>query len=101
VQATEIRVTHPQVVHHVLVRVKVPGLPLRDGIDGFFAARVPGNSAVIFPPGLARKLPKGSELNFEVHYTPNGIAVEDLPRIALKFATVPVKTEITAGSGYK
>ncbi|MFG0332164.1 MAG: redoxin, partial [Maioricimonas sp. JB049] len=57
--------------------------------DGFFAAYVPGNDHQIYPDGLARRLPAGASLVFQLHYTPIGTASEDQTRLALRFAKEP------------
>ena len=38
----------------------------------FLAAYTPGDVPSIFPPGVAKKISRGSDLTFEVHYTPIG-----------------------------
>lgn len=105
VQAIEIQPTDREVVHHVLVFVeggdKPAGLGQRargaagdrriagaDGEDsrGYFGIYVPGNSTVVYPEGFARRLPKGSRLRFQMHYTPKGSATEDQTRIGFVFA---------------
>ena len=86
ISAVEIRPTDPKVVHHVLVLIRRPGQRRdRDELDGFFAAYVPGNSFQIFPKGFAKKIPAGSKLIFQLHYTPNGKATEDQTVMGLKF----------------
>ncbi len=93
VKAFEIRPTAPQVVHHVLVFVRYPrGHPRkheqprpRGGIDGYFAAMVPGQTAFTFPEGTARFLPKDSKLKFQIHYTTNGEPAVDRTRLGLVF----------------
>jgi mono/diheme cytochrome c family protein len=92
VRATEIRPTVPGVVHHVLVFILHPGDdPTKDpGMDerrGFFAAYVPGNAAQTLPDGYARKLPKGAKLKFQIHYTPNGKAVNEQMSMGIAYAT--------------
>ncbi len=83
--------TAREVVHHVLVFVIDPAQPKRrqrgdgDG-DGFFAAFVPGNSHEVYPPSLGKQLPAGAKLKFQIHYTPNGTAVEDQVKIGLVFS---------------
>jgi hypothetical protein len=96
VQAYEVSPTSREVVHHVIVRVHLPGTKERaekdDGAnerDGFFAAYVPGNTHAIFPPGFAKKIPAGSTVSFQMHYTPNGRATTDRTRLGLVFATEP------------
>ncbi|QDU37329.1 thiol-disulfide oxidoreductase [Maioricimonas rarisocia] len=89
VQAVEIRPTNRAVVHHVLVFVRMPGAEKVRNRDGFFAAYVPGNDHQIYPDGLARRLPAGASLVFQLHYTPIGTAAEDQTRLALRFAEEP------------
>lgn len=90
VQAYEILPTNRKVVHHVIVSVHEKGAPRgkeRDeGAGGYWAAYVPGNSKQIYPDGFARKLPAGSTVSFQIHYTPNGKATEDQLRMGLIFA---------------
>ena len=96
VQAYEIRPTAREVVHHVIVRVHPAGErdagKNREGAnerDGFFAAYVPGNNHVRFPPGFAKKLPAGATISFQMHYTPNGKATTDQTRFGLIFSPTP------------
>lgn len=94
VRGAQIVPTDKAVVHHVLVFV-LPEAALTDravrrraAIDearGFFAAYVPGNDAVVYPEGLAKRLPKGSVLAFQIHYTPNGTATRDQLKIGFVF----------------
>lgn len=96
VQGYEVQPTARAVVHHVIVRVHPPGEKTRgqrDGgaeeRDGFFAAYVPGNTSSIFPPGFAKKIPAGSTLSFQMHYTPNGKATTDQTKLGLIFSPAP------------
>ena len=94
IEAFEIRPSAPQVVHHVLVFARYPREHPRyreqprnhRGLDGYFAAMVPGQTAFRFPSGTARFLPKGAQLRFQLHYTTNGEAVTDRTRLGLIFA---------------
>jgi mono/diheme cytochrome c family protein len=97
VRGYEILPTAPEVVHHVIVKVHPKGTPVRqrgEGDDGFFAAYVPGNSHRMLPPGFAKRLPAGSKLSFQIHYTPNGKATEDQLKIGLIFATEEPRNEV-------
>jgi mono/diheme cytochrome c family protein len=93
VKAIEIRPTSPAVVHHVLVfAVYPPNHPrlgeqprYRDGLDGYFAGLVPGQGHVVYPHGVAKFLPRETLLIFQIHYTPNGAATEDRPKIGVLF----------------
>ncbi len=93
IQAFEIRPTAPQSVHHVLVFVRYPKdhprkheqpRPRR-GVEGYFAAAVPGQTAFTFPAGTARFLPKGAKLQFQIHYTTNGTATKDQTKLGFIF----------------
>ncbi len=84
IQATEVRPTAPGVVHHVLVFAGIDGV--RREQAGALAAYVPGNTFVQFPEGVAKKLPAGATLFFQMHYTPTGKATTDRTRIGLRFA---------------
>lgn len=95
VRGYEILPTAREVVHHVIVSVHEKGRRVRDGGDegaqGYWAAYVPGNTKQIYPEGFARKLPAGATVSFQIHYTPNGKAVEDTIRMGLLFAKEPPK----------
>jgi len=98
VQAIEVAPTDRSVVHHVLVAV-IPagargGNSGLDEISGFFGIYVPGNSTLSYPEGFAKKIPAGSRLRFQMHYTPNGKATTDQTRIGLKFAAGPPEHEV-------
>ena len=55
------------------------------------AAYVPGDVPTIYPDGIAKKIPAGSKLLFQIHYTPDGTARTDRSKIGLVFAKAPVK----------
>ena len=88
-----------RVVHHVLVFVRKPGQRgfAGEGLGGFFAGYVPGNSAMVYADGIAKRLPKGATLRFQIHYTPNGTATTDRTKIGLVFAPKPEHEVYTAG----
>jgi hypothetical protein len=97
VQGYEILPTAPEVVHHVIVKVHPKGPEVRQrggGEEGFFAAYVPGNSHRMLPPGFAKRLPAGSKLSFQIHYTPNGKATRDQVKIGLIFAKDAPRHEV-------
>jgi len=106
----EIRPTHPEVVHHVLVFLEAPpqeGESRRDvrrrwqgGLRGYFAGLVPGQGTTVYPEGLAKRLPAGAWLKFQIHYTPNGEAVRDRTEIGFVFADDPPEREMRTGSAF-
>ena len=93
VKAYEIMPTAREVVHHVIVHVHPKGVPFNrggdEGAEGYWAAYVPGNSTHVYPDGVARKLPAGATVSFQIHYTPNGKATEDQLRMGLIFSNEP------------
>jgi hypothetical protein len=56
-----------------------------------------GEDAPVFLPGMAKRIPKGSSLVFQVHYTTNGTPGVDTSRIGLIFAKEPPKREVRTG----
>ncbi len=56
----------------------------------------PGSSPDEFPPSMAKFIPAGSDLIFQMHYTTNGHAGTDTTRVGLRFAkTAPPKRVLT------
>jgi hypothetical protein len=72
-------------VHHVIV-FAVGDRKLADLERGMLTAFVPGLRVEPLPAGYAKRLPAGSKLVFQMHYTPNGESQEDLTKIGLVFA---------------
>lgn len=104
VQAIEVQPGAPDVVHHVLVAAVPAGQRVRRGSAfaphlGFFAAMVPGARGIRYPDGMAKRLPAGATLLFQMHYTPNGVAQEDRTRLGMVFqAEAPEREVFTAGA---
>ncbi len=99
IQKMEIQPTAPRITHHVLVFLEEPGRkddddetrkpdepPAQGGLEGYFASTVPGQQPSVYPPGMAKLLPKGAWLKFQLHYTPNGEAAVDRTRMGFVFA---------------
>jgi peroxiredoxin len=90
VQAAEARPGNRAVVHHIIVFVRQPGerrQRTEDGIgNGMLVAFAPGDMPLQLEPGNAKKIPKGSELVFQMHYTPNGTEQTDRSSVGLIFA---------------
>lgn len=101
-EAIEVRPQNRAQIHHIIVYIilegkKLPHLPgeVGDGLgSGMLATYVPGDMPVVYPPGLAKKIPKGSRLLFEVHYTPNGVPVTDRSCVGIRLATSPVRHQV-------
>jgi hypothetical protein len=57
-----------------------------------------GEDAPVYLPGTAKRIPAGSTLVFQVHYTTNGTPGTDRSRIGLIFAKEPPRREIRTGT---
>lgn len=76
------------VVHHILAFARTPGarrLGAGGGADGFLVGYVPGLIAEPFPEGMAKRIPAGSRLVFQMHYTPIGSVQFDQSKLGLVF----------------
>lgn len=73
--------------------------PTADGIgQGMLIAYAPGDQPMVLHPGQAKKIPKGSTIVLQMHYTPNGRAGEDCSAIGLVYAKEPAKQEVRTRS---
>jgi hypothetical protein len=117
VQAIEVRPTERSVVHHIIAYIREPGSNyFKDQKPGvffeappektdepvdtsalpsdFLVGYAPGQPAEILPPGEAKLIKAGSDIVFEVHYTPNGKAVMDRTKLGLVFAKEPPQKRV-------
>jgi hypothetical protein len=97
VQAAEARPGSRATVHHIVVFAQRPVEPSEERKDRFedsvIAIYTPGDMPTVFPPGIAKKIPKGSKLIFQMHYTPNGVEQTDRSSVGLVFARQPPEHE--------
>jgi thiol-disulfide isomerase/thioredoxin len=108
--AVEIKPGQADVVHHITLHV-VPAS--KGGYDGLAAMAqlygvngesgnlindyVPGDTynAKVYPAGQGVRIPKNSDLVFEVHYTPNNVReVNDQSMVAFRWAKHPPAEEV-------
>ena len=112
IQMVEVRPTDRSVVHHAVVFVRDPeskwlrgeiqpgkpwtAPPRRRAQETFgggtevLTIYTPGMIPDIWRPGLAKKIPAGSDLILQMHYTANGkAAVRDRSRIGIVFSKEP------------
>ena len=92
ISAAEVIPGNRSVVHHVIVFYRPPSGVRRTGI-GWLTAYVPGQGTFRLPPGQAKRVPAGSRLVFQIHYTPTGSPQQDLTRVGLVFADPDSVTE--------
>jgi hypothetical protein len=101
IQAIEVLPSNPGVVHHVQVNFYRPDVVVTPGWDNVddstlvgIVGWAPGKLEYAFPPGSAMRAPKGMQVMFEVHYTPNGRASRNRPALAIQFADSPPEKEV-------
>ncbi len=118
VTEVEIRPTAPQVTHHVEIFLESPEV-LRNirnaetreernywrrqfagGLNTFFAADVPGAQGLKFPAGMAKLLPAGAWIKFQLHYTPNGREAIDQTEVGFVFADEPPHREVHTSAAF-
>ncbi len=101
VQAAEAVPGDRSVVHHIIVYVNDPKAPRGPGgrpQPMHFTGYAPGDAPSVFPQGTAKRIPAGSDLLFQVHYTPVGKVKTDRSKLGLVFAkTQPTREAFTAG----
>jgi hypothetical protein len=98
IRAVEVRPGARAVVHHVVVYIREPGETWVQGAtkSDLLTVYAPGSGPEIWPDGMAKLIPKGSDLVIELHYTPNGKAVTDQTKVAMQFAaSAPAKRVLT------
>ena len=116
VQMIEVRPTDRSVVHHIIAYLREPGSdyfkdqkigeffeappPKADEKDtsalpsDFLVGYAPGQPAEILQPGQGKLIKAGSDIVFEVHYTPNGKATTDRTKLGLIFAKEAPKERV-------
>jgi hypothetical protein len=123
IQAFEVRPGNRAVVHHVAAFLRRPGsnwlAGLQPGVpsakapggseagssDGIIAEYVPGIPPLVLPEGYGFKLPAGTDIMLQVHYTPNGKETQDTSKVGIVFTKEKpryrVMTTATASLGLR
>lgn len=107
VRAVHLRPGNPALVHHSFAFVKFPPgaggrqYDFKNGENGFFAAYVPGFDVIPFPQGSGQFLPKGTTVQFQLHYTPVGRAGSDVTRLGIYLHKEPPQRELVVASAFK
>jgi len=113
VQSVEVHPSSPEHVHHAVVYLRPPdskwlrgapvGVPFtaaafadeklrRDARwtdSDVLLVYAPGSSPDDWPANMAKFIPAGSDLVFQIHYTTNGHAAEDQTSVGMVFAKTP------------
>ena len=98
VQAVEVRPSERPVVHHAVVYIREPGDTWTRGPTkaDILAVYAPGSAPEVYPAGMAKLVKAGSDLVFEIHYTPSGKAADDRIKVGMVFARErPAKRVLT------
>ena len=83
IQQAEVKAGNPAVVHHVIVFIQEPG---GDRFGAPQMAFAPGMTPRRFAKDMAIKVPAGSKLVFQNHYTPNGTEQQDRSYVGFVYA---------------
>ena len=118
VQMSEFRPESAAHVHHAVVYIRPPDSPwlrhapvgepftastLSDPVEkrqahettsDLLLVYAPGSSPDQWPDGMAKFVPAGSDLVFQMHYTTNGTAAADQTAIGLIFAKTPPRQRV-------
>jgi hypothetical protein len=101
IKAAEARPGSRQVTHHLILFYQEPGKPF-EPIDALFNSIVgfaPGLPPAMYPAGVYRRIPKGSKLILQAHYTPNGSPQSDQSEVGIVWADPKeVKKEMIVGA---
>jgi mono/diheme cytochrome c family protein len=115
IQALELRPGSRQHVHHALVFIDDREVqsddwetgfsgggpfPSNGGLTGFFAGYAPGTEGIVYPARTAKRIPAGTSLIFQMHYTTNGQVGLDLTELGLVFADGPPEAEVFTRSAF-
>jgi hypothetical protein len=106
IQAMEIRPGNRSVVHHVIAYAQDPGVAdTNPGGEGelrrgrtHLGGITPNKTGIVFGPGTARLIKKGSNIVFQMHYTTNGQATKDRTKIGFVFAKEPARKQVITGN---
>jgi peroxiredoxin len=98
IKAAEARPDNREVVHHIIVYAVPPNSKRKATRHPSVAGFAPGSPARIYVDGVAKFVPAGSKLVFQMHYTPNGSPQKDRSRVGFVF-TDEKKVERLAGGG--
>ncbi len=117
VQAAEVRPTDRAVVHHIIAFIREPNSNWFKGQKAgvffiapqvkteeepdtsalpsdFLVGYAPGQPAEILRPGQAKLIKAGSDIVFQVHYTPNGKPISDRTTLGLVLAKEPPRERV-------
>lgn len=93
IQAAEARPGNHAVVHHIIGYIVPKGERL-DARGPAIAGYAPGEEPMVYPQGMGIKVPAGSNIVWQVHYTPTGKVEKDRSQIGIVFCDNPPKRPV-------
>ncbi len=92
ISAAEILPSNPAVVHHCNMAYWKVGQQFSDG--NFITGRVPGGTAMILDDGVAFRIPAGSVVGLQIHYTTTGKPEKNRTSVGFRFPREIVQKEL-------
>ncbi len=97
VRATDVRPTNRSILHHAQIFIRYPD-ELKDEQEPFngtnvFSWFVPGVAPHVYPEGTGKRIPAGSKIAFQLHYTTTGKVESDSVKLALYLFDSPPPLE--------
>ncbi|MBX9964013.1 MAG: redoxin family protein [Burkholderiales bacterium] len=90
VRGVEVLPGDRSVVHHVLTGIDdAQSQEVRVGQLAAFGGYSPGKNTFFYPDDTGVLLRKNAQLQFQMHYTPNGKSIRDVTRVGYYFADKP------------
>jgi hypothetical protein len=105
IEAMEARAGNLAVVHHIVIYVRDPNKKREknkrlDLGEDLLGALSPGQTPFKAQPGMAKLIKAGSQIVFQMHYTPNGTESKDRSVVGFKFAKKPVDKVVTTTAAF-
>lgn len=115
VRALEVRPGNGAIAHHAILGVDIEGTAQSldaqdpelgyesfgdfgfDAYENFFGGWVPGTQTVVYPEGIGRILPAGSDLLVQMHYGPSATEESDQTEVNVFLTDGPIEREVTTG----
>lgn len=115
VRALEVRPGNGSIAHHAILGLDISGTAENldaqdpdlgyesfgdfgfDAYENFFGGWVPGTQTVVYPEGIGRVLPAGSDLLVQMHYGPSPTEESDQTEVNVFFTEGPIEREVTTG----
>jgi peroxiredoxin len=92
ISAAEILPDNPRTVHHCNMGFFTVGQQFSDG--NFITGRVPGGTPLVADEGQALKIPKGSVIGLQAHYTTTGKPEKNRMSVGFKFPRGTIHKQI-------